>query len=296
MTTPEYDARLFDLYDEYCHGDMKRREFLKRAAALAAAVGLVGCGEKAAELLPDYSKTVTVSFTDPRIKARFVDYDSPGGNGPMRGYLVTPTREGKFGAVLVVHENRGLNPYVQDVARRVAVEGFLAFAPDALAPVGGYPGNDDDGKALQAKLDKGKILADMHNGAKHVLAHEASNGRLGVTGFCFGGGVSNHLAVEMGSSLQAAAPFYGAPADLDRVGEIRARLVIHYAQDDPRVNEHKDAYEAALKAAKVEYAMHVYPGTKHGFHNDSTPRYDHAAATLAWQRTIDLFRDTLAQE
>ncbi len=294
MSNRAPDDDLFDLYDEYCHGDMRRRDFLKRAAVLAAAAGLAGCGRAPESLLPDYSKVVTVSFTDPRIKARYVDYESPGGNGPMRGYLVAPSDVAeKRGAVLVVHENRGLNPYVKDVARRVAVEGFLALAPDALAPLGGYPGNDDDGKAMQRTLDGDKIHVDMHNGAKYLLAHDACNGRLGVTGFCFGGGVSNYLAVEMGDALQAAAPFYGRPPDLDRAGRIRAKVVVHYAEDDPRVNAHKDAYDAALKAAGVDYRMHLYPGTRHGFHNNSTPRYDHEAATLAWQRTIDLFRSTL---
>jgi carboxymethylenebutenolidase len=287
------DAELFELYDEYCHSGMPRREFLMRAAALTAMVGLAGCGQKAEELLPEYEKAATVSFTDPRIVPRFVDFDSPGGHEGTRGYLVTPAREGKFGAVLVVHENRGLNPYIEDVARRVAVEGFLAFAPDALAPVGGYPGNDDDGKALQAKLDPAMIRIDMRNAASFVQGHATSNGRLGVTGFCFGGGVSNHLAVELGPSLHAAAPFYGQPPDLERVGEIRARMVIHYAEDDPRVNARKADYLAALEAAKVEFQAFEYPGTRHGFHNDSTPRYDHAAATLAWQRTIDLFRRAL---
>lgn len=295
MNKQDSDSDLFSLYDEYCHGGMKRREFLARAAALAALAGLPGCGEKAETMLPDYAKVVTVAFTDPRIKARYVDYDSPGGNGKMRGYLVMPSEVGeKRGAVLVVHENRGLNPYVMDVARRVAIEGFIALAPDALAPLGGYPGNDDDGKELQRELDPDKIHVDMHNGAKYLLAHDASNGRLGVTGFCFGGGVANYLAVEMGEALQAAAPFYGRSPALDRVAAIRAKVVVHYAEDDPRVNATKDAYEAALKAANVDYKMHVYPGTHHGFHNNSTPRYDHEASTLAWQRTIDLFRSTLA--
>jgi carboxymethylenebutenolidase len=293
MTKRDADAEMFDLYDEYCHSEMPRREFLKRAAALAAATGLVGCGTKAEDLLPDYSKTVTVAFTDPRIKARYVDYESPGGNGKMRGYLVTPAKEGKSGGVLVVHENRGLNPYVKDVARRVAVEGFIAFAPDALAPLGGYPGNDDDGKVMQRGLDRDKIHVDMHNGARFLQDHSACNGRIGVTGFCFGGGVSNHLAVEMGDALQAAAPFYGAAPDLERVDEIRAKVIVHYAEDDERVNAQKAAYEAALEAANVDYKTYLYPGTRHGFHNNSTPRYDHEAATLAWQRTMALFRETL---
>jgi carboxymethylenebutenolidase len=290
------DDDLFDLYDEYCHGGMSRREFLDRATAIGAAFGLASlAGCKAREMLPDYAKSEQVSFTDERIKPTYVTYDSPGGNsGKMRGYLVTPAREGPFGAVLVVHENRGLNPYVKDVARRVAVAGFVALAPDALYPVGGYPGNDEDGKALQRTLDGGKIHMDMLNSARFVQAHEASNGRLGATGFCFGGGVANHLAVVMGESLAAAAPFYGRQPDLTRVGEIRAEMLLHYAEDDPRINENKDAYDAALKAAGVRHASFVYPGTRHGFHNDSTPRYDPPAAALAWKRTIDLFERCLA--
>jgi carboxymethylenebutenolidase len=256
--------------------------------------GLAGCGAKAEELLPDYAKCVTVAFTDPRIKATYLDYDSPGGNGKMRGYLVTPAEEGTYGGVLVVHENRGLNPYVKDVARRAAVEGFVAFAPDALAPLGGYPGNDDDGKVMQRSLDRDKIHVDMRNGAQLLRAHETCNGRLGVTGFCFGGGVSNYLAVELGDALQAAAPFYGRPPDLGRVGEIRAKVLVHYAEEDPRVNAKKDDYEAALKSAQVDYQMHLYPKTRHGFHNNSTPRYNHDAATLAWERTMQLFKSELA--
>jgi carboxymethylenebutenolidase len=212
----------------------------------------------------------------------------------MRGYLVTPTTEGPFGAVLVVHENRGLNPYVRDVARRAAVAGFVALAPDALFPAGGYPGNDEDGKALQRSLDRDKIHVDMRNSAEFLRAHPSSNGKLGVTGFCFGGGVSNYLAVELGESLQAAAPFYGRQPDLERVGEIRAEVVIHYAEDDPRVNKNKDAYDAALQAAGVSHESHLYPGTRHGFHNDSTPRYNREAAALAWSRTIELFKRRLA--
>ncbi len=296
MTTPAtLDDDLFDLYDEYCHGSMSRRDFLDRAKAIGAALGLAGLAAcRAADMLPDYSRTQQVSFTDERIKATWVDYDSPGGNsGTMRGYLVQPTTEGPFGAVLVVHENRGLNPYVRDVARRAAVAGFLALAPDALSPVGGYPGNDEDGKALQRTLDRDRIHVDMLNGAEWLRAHPSCNGRLGVTGFCFGGGVSNHLAVEMGESLHAAAPFYGSPPDLDRVGEMRAEVLVHYAEDDARITGSKDAYDAALAAAGVEHASHVYPGTRHGFHNDSTPRFDPDAAALAWERTVALFRRRL---
>lgn len=293
MDPKQIDQRIYDLYDEYCHSSMDRREFLSRAAAIAVIGGSGLAMAKA--LLPDYAKAQMVSFTDDRIKATNVNYDSPGGNGEqIRGYLVQPSGDGPFPSVLVVHENRGLNPYIEDVARRLATEGFLALAPDALSPLGGYPGNDDDGRTMQSQLDAGKIHIDMLNGAKFVKAHELSNGKLGATGFCFGGGVSNYLAVEMGEDIQASAPFYGRAADTEDVPKIKASLVIHYAEDDPRVNAMRPDYEAALKANDVDYAMHVYEGTRHGFHNNSTPRYNEAAAKLAWDRTITLFKDKLA--
>jgi carboxymethylenebutenolidase len=197
-------------------------------------------------------------------------------------------------AVLVVHENRGLNPYIEDVARRVAVDGFVALAPDALSAAGGYPGNDDDGKVLQQKLDSDKILLDMQASARFVKGHPRSNGKLGATGFCFGGGVANHLAVSLGAELAAAAPFYGRAPDLARVSEIRATVLLHYAENDERVNASRADYERALAANKVAYTSHVYPGTLHGFHNNSTPRYNPEAANVAWKRTIDLFKSTLS--
>jgi carboxymethylenebutenolidase len=196
--------------------------------------------------------------------------------------------------VLVVHENRGLNPYVEDVARRAAVAGFLALAPDGLAPAGGYPGNDDDGRALQAKLDPAKLRTDMLNSARWLRSHPQSNGRLGATGFCWGGGTVNFLATALGADLQAAAPFYGAAPATDSVGKIKAAMLIHYAENDARINEMWPAYEGALKAAGVRYEAFVYPGTQHGFHNDSTPRYREEAAKLAWDRTIAHFRRHLA--
>ena len=294
MSDPTIDPKIYELYDAYCHGTMKRREFLRRAAAITVVGG--GSGLAMAQLLlPDYAKAQTISFTDPRITPRYVTYASPGGNsGKMRGYLVQPSGSGPFPAVLIVHENRGLNPYVEDVARRAAVAGFLALAPDALSPLGGYPGNDDDGRSMQYRLDRGKIAIDMMNGGKFLKAHKLSNGKLGVTGFCFGGGVSNWLAAEMGGDLQASAPFYGVAAPTAKVPNIKAEMLVHYAENDPRVNATRPAYEAALKAAGVKYQMHVYPGTLHGFHNNSTRRYNEAAAKLAWQRTIDLFKRTLA--
>ncbi|MCZ7566214.1 MAG: dienelactone hydrolase family protein [Burkholderiales bacterium] len=285
VTQSEIDQRVFDLYDEYCHGAIDRREFLARAAALGAA-GLV----MAQALLPRYARAQTISVADPRIRAQYVSYSSPGGNsGTMRGYLVQPTGRGPFPAVVVIHENRGLNPYIEDVARRAAVEGFLALAPDGLAPVGGYPGNDDDGRKLQAGLDQAKLRTDMLNSARFVKSHEQSTGRLGATGFCWGGGTTNYLAVALGTGLHAAVPFYGAAAETASVPQIKAPLLIHYAENDPRINSMWPAFEAALTAAGVAYEAHVYPGTQHGFHNNSTPRYDAVAAKLAWERTVAFF-------
>jgi carboxymethylenebutenolidase len=293
MTKQEIEQQIFDLYDEYCHGFIDRREFFRRAGALTIA-GVSGLA-MAQALLPRYAEAQTISFTDKRIKALYVDYPSPGGtSGKMRGYLVQPAGQGPFPAVLVIHENRGLNPYVEDVARRAAVEGFLALAPDGLSPVGGYPGNDDDGRALQRKLDAAKLGQDMVNSARYLKAHALSNGKLGATGFCWGGGTTNFLAVSLGSDLHAAVPFYGAAPKSDDVAKIRAPLLIHYAENDPRINAMWPEFEAALKARGINYQAHVYPGTRHGFHNNSTPRHDEAAADLAWKRTIAFFKQNLA--
>ncbi len=290
VTQPEIDQRVFELYDEYCHGEIDRREFLKRASAVCAA-GLV----MAQALLPRYARAQTISFTDSRIQARYVTYPSPGGNsGTMRGYLVQPAGPGPFPAVLVIHENRGLNPHIEDVARRAAVEGFLALAPDGLFPAGGYPGNDDDGRALQAGLDPAKLRTDMLNSARFVKAHKLSSAKLGVTGFCWGGGTANYLAVALGPDLQAAVPFYGAAAPTAEVPKIKAPLLMHYAENDANINGMRPAYEEALKAAGVRYEMHTYAGTQHGFHNNSTPRYNEAAAKLAWERTVAHFKKNLA--
>jgi carboxymethylenebutenolidase len=292
-TPTHIDPRIYALYDEYCHGRIDRREFMKRAGTLTVAGGSALAMAQA--LLPRYAQAQTISFTDERIKARYVDYPSPGGNsGNMRGYLVQPAGNGPFPAVLVIHENRGLNPYVEDVARRFAVAGFLALAPDGLAPVGGYPGNDDDGRALQAQLDQGKLRTDMLNSAKWLKTHQLASGKLGCTGFCWGGGTTNQLAVELGGDLQAAVPFYGAAPEAASVPRIRTALLIHYAENDARINAMWPGYEAALKASGVAYATHFYPGTQHGFHNNSTPRYDEPAAKLAWERTLAHFRRHLA--
>jgi len=293
MQKDEIDQRVFRLYDEYCHGFISRREFFERAARVTAAgvSGLV----MAEALLPAYAEAQTISFTDERIKPRYVEYPSPGGtSGDMRGYLVTPAGDGPFPAVLVIHENRGLNPHIEDVARRAAVEGFLALAPDGLAPIGGYPGNDDDGREMQRSLDGDKLRQDMVNSAHYLKAHEASTGKLGATGFCWGGSTTNFLAVTLGADLAAGVPFYGSAPDIAAVDRIEAAMLIQYAEDDARVNATRDDYEAALEANGVTFEMHTYPGTQHGFHNNSTPRYNEAAAKLAWERTIGWFRKYLA--
>jgi len=290
ITQPEIDQQVFDLYDEYCHGRIDRREFLKRAGAMGAAALVMAQG-----LLPNYARAQTISFTDTRIKASYVTYPSPGGNGDkIRGYLVQPAGNGPWPAVLVIHENRGLNPYIEDVARRAAVDGFLALAPDGLSPLGGYPGNDDEGRAMQAKLDQPKLRQDMLNGAKWLKAHQLSTKKLGATGFCWGGGTTNFLAAALGSDLQAGAPYYGAAADTASVPKIKAPLLVHLAEQDPRINEMYPTYEQELRKAGVRYEIHSYPGTQHGFHNHSTPRFNEAAAKLSWERTIAFFKKNLA--
>jgi carboxymethylenebutenolidase len=292
MSQQVIDQQVFDLYDEYCHGYIDRREFLTRAGALTIAG--VSALAMAQALLPRYAEAQTISFTDERIKALYVEYPSPGGtSGTMRGYLVQPTGNGPFPSVLVIHENRGLNPYIEDVARRAAVAGFLALAPDGLSPVGGYPGNDDDGRTLQKNLDQDKLRQDMVNSARYVKAHRLSTGKLGATGFCWGGGTTNFLAVTLGADLHAGVPFYGAAPAAADVAKMRAPMLIHYAENDERINAMWPDYEAALKAHGVSYQMYSYADTRHGFHNNSTPRYNEAAANLAWERTIAFFKENL---
>jgi carboxymethylenebutenolidase len=293
MDKESIDPKVYDLYDEYCHTLMSRRDFFNRAAALAV---MGGTGLAMAQaLLPRYAEAETISFTDQRIKGRYVDYDSPGGtSGRMRGYLVQPAGKGPFPAVVVIHENRGLNPYIEDVARRLAVEGFLALAPDGLAPIGGYPGNDDDGKVMQDTLDPGKLFTDLLNSARFVKGHTLSTGKLGATGFCYGGGVVNMLAVTLGEELRAGVPFYGMAPAAEAVGKIRAPLLIHYAEDDPRINASGEGYRKALESHGKAFVMYTYPGTRHGFHNNSTPRFDEAKAKIAWERTVSFFKQHLA--
>ncbi len=282
----------FDWYDQYAHGDIDRRTFLARLASLGIGGALAGFGTGV--LLPDYALAEQVSFNDPEIKASFQLFESPNGHAEGRGYLVTPRAlEGKGPSVLVVHENRGLNPYIKDVARRLAKAGFVAFAPDALHPVGGYPGNDDDGRSLQRSLDRDKIEQDFIAAAYFLKHHELSSGKLGVVGFCFGGYISNMLAATIPTVIDAAVPFYGTSASADLIPQIQCPLMLQFGELDQRVNASWPAYEEALKAINANYQAYVYPAANHGFHNDSTGRFDETAASLAWSRTVAFFNQHL---
>jgi carboxymethylenebutenolidase len=287
----DYDQELLDLYDHYAHSSITRREFFDKAAKYA--VGGVTVAALVDGLLPDYALANQVDDKDPRIEAEYIEYDSPQGHGKIRAYLARPAgTSGKRSGVVVVHENRGLNPYIEDVARRVAVAGFVALAPDGLTPLGGYPGTDDEGKVMQRTLDKGKLTEDFIAAYEHLRSDINSTGKVGVVGFCYGGGVSNALAVRL-PELAAAVPFYGRQPTAEEVTKIKAPLLLHYAGLDQRVNKGWPDYEQALKANNKEYTAYVYPEVNHGFHNDTTARYDEAAAELAWQRTIDFFNQKL---
>jgi carboxymethylenebutenolidase len=292
LTAKDFHPDLLELYDYYAHGKITKREFLDRAAGFAVA-GLTGAAILAA-MSPDYALAQQIAFTDPDIVAEYITYPSPDGHGEVRGYFVRPAAAtGKLPAVVVVHENRGLNPYIEDVARRVAKAGFIALAPDGLSSVGGYPGNDDKGRDLQAQVDPTKLMNDFFAAVDYLSAHEASTGKVGITGFCYGGGVANAAAVAF-PKLAAAVPFYGRQPRAEEVAAIQAPVLLHYAELDTRITEGWPPYEEALKAAGKTYEGYVYPGVNHGFHNDSTPRYDKEAAELAWQRTLDWFHKYLA--
>ena len=292
LTAKDFQPELLELYDFYVHGQISRRDFLDRASTYAVG-GLTAVGILAS-LSPNYALAQQISFTDPDIVAEYVRYPSPQGHGEVRAYLVRPAKAtGRVPGVVVVHENRGLNPYIEDVARRVAKAGFVALAPDGLSSVGGYPGNDEQGKALQAKVDPTKLMNDFFAAIEHLKASALTTGKVGITGFCYGGGVSNAASVAY-PELAAAVPFYGRQAKPEDVPKIKAPLLLHFAETDPGVNATWPAYEAALTAAGKTYEAHIYPGTNHGFHNDSTPRYDEAAAKLAWERSIAWFKRYLA--
>lgn len=292
MTAKDFAPELLELYDFYVHGKITKREFLARSAKFAVG-GLTAAGLLAA-LMPDYALAQQVSFTDPDIVAEYIMYPSPRGHGQVRGYLAKPAKAaGKLPAVVVVHENRGLNPYIEDVARRVAKAGYIALAPDGLTSKGGYPGNDDKGRELQKQVDPEKLMNDFFAAVEFMAAYEGATGKVGITGFCYGGGVANAAAVAY-PELAAAVPFYGRQASAQDVPKIQAPLLLHYAENDANVNKGWPDYEAALKANGKTYEAYIYPGTNHGFHNDSTPRYDKAAAELAWSRTLDWFKRHLA--
>ncbi len=287
----DIDQDIFDIYDEYAHNDIDRRQFMDRLKVYA--VGGLTVGALSSFLLPKYAEAQQISQDDPRIKSEYVDYDSPKGAGKMRGLLVTPTDvKGKLAGVVVVHENRGLNPYIEDTARQTALAGFIAFAPDALTPLGGYPGNDDEGRTMQRTRDREEMLQDFIAAYEYLKSLNNCTGNIGVVGFCFGGSISNKMAVRL-PELKAAVPFYGGQPAVEDVPKIKAPLLLQYAGLDKRVNAGWPAYEEALKANNKEYTAYVYPEVNHGFHNNTTPRYDEPAATLAWKRTIDFFKENL---
>lgn len=288
MRAQDFDQELLDLYDYYVHGQLDRRGFLERASKFA--VGSLTATALLQLLSPSYALADQVPKDDARVTSEYVKFPSPVGHGEGRGLLAKPAgAAAKRGAVLVVHENRGLNPYIEDVVRRVAVAGYTAFGPDALFPVGGYPGTDDAGRELQGKMDRVKMMEDFVAAARFVHGHAESNGKLGVVGFCFGGLVANTLAYKLPDLVKAAVPYYGGQAPAEEVPKIKGALLLHYAELDTRVNAGWPAYETALKAANVEHTMHMYPGVNHGFHNDTTPRFDAAAAELSWKRTLEFF-------
>ncbi len=293
LTAADFDPEVLRLFDQYVHGQLDRRGFLDRAARFAAAAGTSAAGLLTA-LSPQFAAAQVVKPDDVRIRSELVQIDSPQGHGRVRGLLARPAATtAKLPAVLVIHENRGLNPHIEDIARRLAVDGFLAFAPDALFPLGGYPGDEDKARGLFPQLDQRKTAEDFVAAAHWLKARPDSNGRLGAVGFCYGGGMVNLLATRL-PDLAAGVPFYGNAPPLDQVPRIQARLQIHFADSDERINAAWPAYQAALKSAGVAHEAHRYAGTQHGFNNDTTPRFDEAAARLAWQRTLQHFRSTLA--
>lgn len=291
LTAKDFPQELLDYYDYYAHGKISKREFLNLAAKYAA--GGVTALALFNMLRPNYALAEQVKFTDPAILPEYIHYPSPNGHGDVRGYLVKPAKTtGKVPAVVVVHENRGLNPYIEDVARRVAKAGYIALAPDGLSSVGGYPGNDEEGKVLQQKVDPTKLMNDFFAAIEFMQKHPDATGKVGITGFCYGGGVSNAAAVAY-PELACAVPFYGRKVAAADVPKINAPILLHYAERDKNINEGWPAYEAALKANNKVYQAWIYPGVNHGFHNDSTPRYDEPAAELAWKRTLAWFETYL---
>jgi carboxymethylenebutenolidase len=291
LTASDFHPEVLRLFDRYVHGIVDRRGFLLEASKFTS--GVVAAESLLQALSPNFAAAEQVAPQDPRIQGSYVEVDSPQGNGKIRGYLVRPAKpDAKRPAVLVVHENRGLNPHIEDVARRVALEDFLVFAPDALTSLGGYPGNEDRARELFQTLDRAKTVEDFVASAKFLQTHEASTGRVGVVGFCYGGGVSHQLAIRV-PGLGAAVPFYGSAPEPEKAASVRAPLLIHHAEQDERINAAWPAYESALRAARIRFEEYTYPETQHGFHNDTTPRYEEASAKVAWKRTIDFFNANL---
>lgn len=283
---------VFDLYDDYAHNRIDRREFTQRLSTYA--VGGLTVASLMSFLMPDYKGAVQIKDNDPRLKSEYVNYPSPKGAGTLKALLSRPAdAKKKLGGIVVVHENRGLNPHIEDVARRAALAGFISIAPDALSPLGGYPGTDDEGRALQSKRDRNEMLEDFIAAYEHIRKHKECNGKVGVVGFCFGGWIANMMAVRI-PGLDAAVPFYGGQPPTEDVPKIKAPLQLHYAALDTRVNAGWPDYEAALKANDKKYTAYMYPDTNHGFHNDTTPRFDKDAAALAWERTVDFFKTHLS--
>jgi carboxymethylenebutenolidase len=292
-TAHDFDQDLLILFDAYVHGALDRRGFLDKAAKYA--VGGVTAAMLLEQLSPKFAEAQVVRPEDTRIKVEYVEYDSPNGYGRMRGYFAQPARAaGKLPAILVIHENRGLNPHIEDIARRLALDNFVAFAPDALFPLGGYPGNEEKAREVFPKLDQAKTREDFVTATGWLRARPETNGRVGAVGFCYGGGIVNMLATRV-PDLAAGVAFYGSSPSVEDVPKIKAAMVIQSAEVDERINASWPAYEAALKAAKVRYERHLYPGTQHGFNNDTTPRFDAAAAKLAWERTIAHFNRYVRQ-
>jgi carboxymethylenebutenolidase len=291
LTAKDFDPRILELYDHYAHGKMTKRELLKSIGKYTAAS--VTALSVFNNLMPNYALAEQVNFNDPEIKANYITYNSGNGNGKINAYYVKPSKiTEKTSAVLVIHENRGLNPYIKDVARRVAKAGFIALAPDGLSSLGGYPGNDAEGKILQKKIDREKLLNDFFNAFEFLLNHQDTNKKIGAVGFCYGGGVCNALAVAY-PELSASVPFYGSQTRSEDVKKIKTPLLLHYAEFDERINKGWPEYEAALKANNKKYQAYIYKDCNHGFHNDSTPRYDEKNANLAWKRTVNFFRENL---
>lgn len=291
LTKEEINPEIFDLYDDYAHNKIDRRKFVERLSLYA--VGGLTISTLMSSMMPDYETTRTIKEGDPRLTSDYINYDSPKGGGSIKGLLSKPTgTAGKVPGVVVVHENRGLNPYIEDVGRRTAVDGFISLAPDALTPLGGYPGTDDEGRAMQRKRDRNEMLEDFIAAYEYLKNHPDCNGKIGVVGFCFGGWISNMMAVKI-PTLSAAVPFYGGQPSAEDTAKIKSPLMLQYGGLDKRVNAGWPAYEVALKANKVEHQAFVYEGANHGFHNNTTQRYDEAAATLAWERTIGFFKEKL---